>query len=785
VSQDACPRRRLLSGLVSGGGGAAALLLGWQVLARLPVPAAVGGLILLAGMVFLAGWRLSGRQGKRAPCHPTTHWSSEPDLIQVRLQALLDAATDVSIIATDPAGLIKVFNTGAEKLLGYRAEEVLGRYTPELIHLESEVRERGVELSAELGRPIEGFEVFVARARLGNAEQREWTYVRKDGQYRQVSLVVSAVFGPGGEVNGFLGIAQDVTEQHRAAEELRIAKEAADRANRAKTAFLASLSHEIRTPLNGVLGMTELLAQTDLRADQRDYLGSLTRAAEALLGLITDVLDVSKIEAGRLDLERIPFDVREIVRDATRVLEGQSRLKGLHLETRVADDVPPAVVGDPRRLRQVLLNLLSNAVKFTEKGKIVVEVNRESTDDTDHTEKTDQTDKNAEVRSASSSVLSVSSVDRIRFSVRDTGVGIPPKSRDSIFEPFMQAESSTSRMHGGTGLGLTIAARLVERMGGRLSLTSEVGQGSTFFFTIVLERAQISPVAAPVSAEASEGQPSVPAAVPGDARPGRRESLAVRRCAPRIRTGEGRPVRVLLAEDNPINQEVMSVWLTNQGHEVTVVPNGVEALMALEREQFDLVLMDIQMPQMDGVRASRLIRAREKNTGGRIPIVAVTANALQGEKQRCLAAGMDDYLPKPVRLEELKTVIARLTGFGGKGGVPAEGRDWIETLGQIGVDRTSTVKLARVFLETVPPRLEALRRAIADSDFEQVVSAAHALKNSLMVFHANQAVAAAAHLEALGRQKRSEGAEELLEDLDSALALVMTDLERYISSEKA
>jgi two-component system, sensor histidine kinase and response regulator len=246
---------------------------------------------------------------------------------------------------------------------------------------------------------------------------------------------------------------------------------------------------------------------------------------------------------------------------------------------------------------------------------------------------------------------------------------------------------------------------------------------------------------------------------------------------------EVRTVRILLAEDNPINQEVMSVWLRGQGHQVVVVPTGVDAMTALEAGPFDVVLMDLQMPIMDGVRATRLIRAREKSVGGRTPIIAVTANALQGERQRCLAAGMDDYLTKPVRLEELQNVIARVTGT--RIDIPAasgEGCDWVESLGKLGMDRASTVRLARVFLESAPPRISSLQRALAEHDYPTLSTAAHALKGSLRVFRAEHAVAAAEQVESLGRQARPEGTAEALADLEAALAPLTAELEKYVQA---
>jgi signal transduction histidine kinase/CheY-like chemotaxis protein/HPt (histidine-containing phosphotransfer) domain-containing protein len=511
-----------------------------------------------------------------------------------------------------------------------------------------------------------------------------------------------------------MGTVMDVTRRRAADEEVR-------RASAAKSTFLASMSHEMRTPLNGVIGMVELLGQTRVTEQQRGFLALLGKSAESLLALVNEVLDISKIEAGGLELEEIAFDVRQLARDALAVVGQQAQRKGLALSCRLDPGLPAAAQGDPGRLRQVLLNLLSNAVKFTASGEVELAV--------DH----------------------LAGQGSLRFSVRDTGVGIAPDRQRAIFEPFAQADASTSRTHGGTGLGLTIASRLVERMGGRLTVTSEPGKGSTFAFAVPLRAAALEPAAEP------------PPPPPPEAH-----------------------ARVLLAEDNTVNQQVLTLLLEKAGYHVEVASNGREALAALEREPFDLVLMDVQMPEMDGLRATRLIRQREKAFGGHVPVVAVTANAVQGERQRCLAAGMDDYLSKPVRGAELFAAIKRLLGERARPGEagaagPPEGEPaWVAPLVAMGFDPPAVAKLARTFLDTVPPRLAALRQSLTSGEAEEVRQTAHSLKGSLAVFAARGAIESARQLEQAGAKRSLDEAEPLLGELAEQVEPLLASMRGYL-----
>ncbi|MFC5300855.1 ATP-binding protein [Azospira restricta] len=524
---------------------------------------------------------------------------------------------------------------------------------------------------------------------LGELRDALFAEARRSGGRREAAgeLPPSPYREIGELTEGFNRVVRRITDEAAAHEaELRQAKEVAEEGTRAKSAFLANMSHEIRTPMNAIIGMSHLALQTPLDAAQRNYIEKVHGAAENLLAIINDILDFSKIEAGKLDIERVAFDPRALAADLADFFAAVAADKGLHFRIDPAAGLPPALWGDPLRLRQVMLNLVGNALKFTPRGEVVASF--------------------APLAGATDGRI------RLRFTVRDTGIGIAPDAQAKLFQSFVQADGSTTRLYGGTGLGLAISRRLVELMGGEIGVVSTPGAGSTFWFELACDIAPASALPAPAA----------------------RAGIAI--------AGSLAGCRVLLVDDNPLNQEVAEHFLRKAGIEPTLATNGIEALAALERQRFDIVLMDCQMPVMDGYEATRRIRADARFD--RLPVIAMTANALIGDRERSLAAGMNDHLTKPLQADVLyPTLLHWLVGStdpmplppslaAAPQAAPADGAaarlDTAAAIRNLGGDRALYRQIVPTFLDDLAEQLAGLDAALAAGDFGGARRAAHSVK---------------------------------------------------------
>ena len=765
--------------------------------------------------------------------------------------SLLDCLP-VQVLRKDLEGRFTFANRSFCELLGRPYEAVLGRtdfdfYSEALAH-KYRADDARVVASGQLFECVEKYE--------------------RDGQIRDVQVMKSPVRDAQGNLLGVQAVFWDVTARTQAESQLAQAKDAAEAANRAKGTFLANMSHEIRSPMNGIIGMAELLLETPLTPQQREYLKLVRESGESLLAVINDILDFSKIEAGRIDLDEAPCDLRDSLGDALRSLAVRAHEKGLELIGHIQPDVPAVVRADWTRLRQVVVNLVGNAIKFTDAGEILLQV-----------ECTARDEKAIE----------------LHFLVEDTGIGIAEEKLASIFHAFEQVDSSTTRRFGGTGLGLAISARLVELMGGEIWAESQLGEGSCFHFTarfgvvtqevpaagdgtpaleglrvLVVDDNQtgrevllemlggrgLEPVPASSAEEAltlvEQSQQSgtvfelvlVDAGLPQDAGFSlvaclREELLAAKivmllnaddwpaeaaRCekigivsyllkpvkeselfdavalargdagsverpwARRSEVPQLPPLRVLVVEDSIVSQKLVTGLLERHGHEAVVAANGLEALAAVEAGRFDLVLLDVSMPEMDGFEVTARLRAREKQTAGHLPIIALTAHAMHGDAERCREAGMDDYLAKPIHAaqlwETLERVVARRGDSGEPNGQPpAPPLVWSEALAAVQGDRQLLAEVTRAFLDEAPRLLTALRQALAGQDAVSLKRAAHTLKGSLRLLAAEAAQAQAWRLEQMAATAPPAEQEAVLTRLEEEMARLLPALERQVAEE--
>ena len=781
-----------------------------------------------------------------------------------------------TLIVVHPDGTIQSANRATTELLGYEQGELHGK---PIGHIFQEMDPAGSSTSeSTLERLMStGFVRYV-----------EGYYRTKSGENIPVLFSGCVMRDRQQQIQDLVCIAVDITDLKRTERELQVAKEQAETATRTKSEFLANMSHEIRTPMNAVIGMTGLLLDTELTGEQREYAETVRTSGEALLGLINNILDFSKIEAGHLQLEIIEFDLRNAVEEATELLAERAQSKGLEIASLIQHDVPVTVTGDPGRLRQILINLIGNAVKFTDQGVIVVRANMQERQNEDAI---------------------------IRFEVSDTGIGIPHEVQKTLFQPFIQADGSTTRRFGGTGLGLSISKQLAEFMGGQIGVESTATKGSTFWFTI---RLKVIETQAPSSAcsgtslsgtrvlivddnatnrlilehqaahwrmrtmcavdadqamfllheaakahdpfdlvlldmqmprttgfelarrikdtpelrsarlimltsmtQRGHGRESLQAGIAAYlSKPVRQQQLfdclttvmgtpsevpptkLVTRHTLAEARARSRP-RVLVAEDNVVNQKVTVRMLEKQGYRVDVAANGREALAAYRQLGYDLIFMDCQMPDMDGYEAARAIRAEEEATGRHVTIIAITAYALQGDRQKCINAGMDDYISKPVKPDQLKALLQRwLEASDGSSDAPGEHTappeiscpasaaidpDTFEEFKQLMAEEGADwiIDLLNQFISDASNYVKDISSGATAGDAERVEKAAHTLKSSSASLGAKNVSELCRRLQQLGRENKIQEIRNLVDSLETAHRQVLEALEREIHGLRA
>ena len=806
--------------------------------------------------------------------------AKELESSEERYRLIVETAFD-AFLGIDSNNLVTEWNAQAEATFGWSRTEAIGKPASKFLFLDSRISN---------GHSLD--EMLAAGTTDSIHRRMEATGVHRGGQQFPVEMTVSAVHQRHKRL--FAAFVHDVTDRKAAELEREKATQAAEAASRAKSEFLANMSHEIRTPLNGVIGMTDLVLESDLTREQREYLETVKLSADSLLHVINEILDFSKIEAGKLELEEEDFDLQDCMESTLKTLALKADEKSLELLCEVVPDVPVVVRGDSTRLRQVLTNLIGNAIKFTRHGEVGLKALLDSND--------------------GESIV-------VHFIVSDTGIGIPPEKTKLIFDSFSQADTSTTREFGGSGLGLTISRSLVEMMGGKIWVESQVGQGSQFHFTIrvspastrighstihanpeilhgvkvlivddnrtnrrildgLLRHWKMRPTTVEDGEQAlykataayEDGEPfeliltdmNMPRMDGFDLirrireRPGMVTSTIMmltsggqrgdaRRCEelgvaahllkpvrqaelrdaliralsnqggsgpatgttgepPQATRAESVPLHVLLAEDNAVNQLLAIRLLEKRGHLVKVTSNGREALDALERDAYDLVLMDVQMPEMDGIEATIALREREKITGGHQPVVALTALVIKGDKERCLAAGMDGYLSKPIRQFELDEILESCAAKSRSAKLEKEKPEVVksdfhelhfpsefpqtrqevrsrfslnetELMDRIGGDLEFLSELTEVFRREYPKQLSAARNAVVNRNGEGLNKAGHALRGALANLAAADPAALAASIELIGATGDPSTAGVLLDQLERDIKTVLISLE--------
>jgi two-component system, sensor histidine kinase and response regulator len=774
----------------------------------------------------------------------------------------VSATAPIGIFKSDTEGRYVYVNQRWSEMSGRSAESAMGMGWLEAVHPND--REQWMRM-------------WTTGTAVGMELQDEARFLTPDGSTNWVYWQARALHSADGSVLGYVGVIEDITKRRATEQRLLEAKQAAEQANAAKSQFLANMSHEIRTPMNGILGMVELALKTDMSGEQRECLGMVKGCAESLLEIINEVLDFSKIENGKIELEAIPFSLLDCVESALQPVEIRAQEKGIEVDWSIRGDLPEWVVGDPTRLRQVLTNLLGNGVKFTQKGEVRLELE---------------------------CFESTATETRIRFAVKDTGIGIPEQHQKSIFEEFRQSDSSVTREFGGTGLGLSISDRIVKLMGGAIGVESSPGKGSIFSFELQLpkcskadakdcgaEKEDRLPPAKVLLVENSTATRELwewlmtkwgldvtvaenkeeanqhienlqktgaayEVALLGGGCEGKESNEVVREIRKRVSSNEteiivmsslpvfdkkmqsersevfGRltkPIRrnalkdslraaltrrepkvmnepkinietqteklkILLAEDNEVNQKLEVRVLENMGHEVVLARNGEEACELWKRDRFDLVLMDLQMPVMGGIAATQIIREQEKESGRRVPIVAITAHAAAQDEVRCKEAGMDGYVTKPIRNERLAAEIERVTAHGrseahmqvNEDGTDRSAAEWNmgEVLSRVEGDHEFLKELLVMFREDSRESLRKAHAALAGGDLSELSRTAHAMKGMLKNLAMGVCGQIAADLEKAASEGRRWESQELLQKLEPSLAGLLEKVEVQLAEVK-